>query len=79
MRIYNIPMEDRTYRPTYECIVENIKDEEMDLVYERFRDTEFCLDSYGYDNEVTVSIRKENYGFTKAEFISEVRRIANGR
>jgi hypothetical protein len=80
MRIYNLPIEDFDIdEPVYEVIVENIKDEEMDGVFERLESSGFSLATYGYDNEVNVSMFRDEFWGTKAQFIKEVRRVAKGK
>lgn len=80
MRFYIPRIEDCTLGYTiYEVIIENIKDDEMDGVCDRFdADGQFSRDQYE-DGELVISIEKSDWGFTKAEFIKEVRRIAKGK
>jgi len=76
MKFYIPTIEEVLDNKLYEVIIENIKEGEMDRLCQNFdADGQFSRDSYE-DDELVISIFKEDWGFTKAEFIKEVRRIS---
>jgi len=78
MRILNQTIDfDNTTR-IYDVVIENINEDIFDEVEDRFLDAGFTTEAYE-EGELTVAISKDRYGFTKAEFIKEVRRIAKGK
>ena len=78
MRILNQTIDfDNTTR-IYDVVIENINEDIFDEVEDRFLDAGFTTEAYE-EGELTVAISKDRYGYTKAEFIKEIRRIAKGK
>lgn len=78
MRILNQTIDfDNTTR-IYDVVIENINEDIFSEVEDRFLDAGFTTEAYE-EGELTVAISKDRYGYTKAEFIKEVRRIAKGK
>ena len=78
MRILNQNIDFDLETRIYDVIIENINEDIFSEVEDRFIEAGFTTESYE-DGELTVAISKDRYGFTKADFIKEVRRIAKGK
>ena len=76
MKFYIPRIEETTLgNKMYEVFIENVEESDMDRIWQNVEGNGISVDCYE-DNELVVSIAKDDWGFTKAEFIKEVKRLA---
>ena len=78
MKILNQTIDFDQETRIYDVVIEDINEEVFGDMEDRFIEAGFTTESYE-DGELTIAISKDRFGFTKADFIKEVRRIAKGK
>ena len=75
MKILNQTIDFNQQTRIYDVVIEDVNENVFDELENRFIESGFTTESYE-DGELTISISKDRFGFTKADFIKDVRRIS---
>ncbi len=78
MKILNQTIDFDQETRIYDVVIEGINEDIFDEMEDRFIEEGFTTESYE-DGELTIAISKDRFGYTKAQFIKEVRRVAKNK
>ena len=78
MKVLNQTIDFDQATRIYDVVIEDINEEVIEEMEDRFIEAGFTTEAYE-DGELTIAISKDRFGYTKSDFIKEVRRIAKGK